>query len=197
MKKLILICASLLCLSACSFFNINNFKNTAPNNFMCELDVGWFNKEKGTLEIVDNDVYINTFKKDYYNTSYFAHLKDGNYEYYTKDVLHNGEWESYTPVVPTFENMTTLDVITSLVGTISTLYYDIFNVEAINRVKSSGTEKVLYIKTDIYNVDSKTYWYYEGINMFLKIHNESEQELSCELTHYQSYKHFDDSPFFQ
>lgn len=196
MKKLILICASLLCLSACSF-NINNFKNTAPNNFMCELKVGWFNKEKGTLEIVDNDVYINTFKKDQYNTSYFAHLKDGNYEYYTKDVLHNGEWESYTPDVPTFKNMTTLDVINSLVGAISSLYFDIFNVEAVNSVKSSGTGEVLDIETDVFNVGSKTYWYFEGINMFLKIYDESEKELSCEVTHYQYYKHFDDSPSFQ
>ena len=199
MKKLILICASLLCLSGCSFNDDNGptFKNTAPNNFMCELKVGWFNEEKGTLEIVDNDVYINTFKKDSYNTSYFAHLKDGNYEYYTKDVLNNGDWESYTPVVPTFSNMTTLDVINSLVGAISSLYSDIFNVEAINGVKSSGTAKVLGIDTDIYNVDSKTYWYFEGINMFLKIYDESEQEWSCEVTNYQYYKHFDDSPSFQ
>ena len=90
-----------------------------------------------------------------------------------------------------------LDVINSLVGAISSLYSDIFNVEVINGAKSSDTAKVLGIDTDIYNVDSKTYWYFEGINMFLKIYDESEQEWSCEVTNYQYYKHFDDSPSFQ
>jgi len=200
MKKLILICASLLCLSACSFNSVDEgptFKTTAPTDIKVELKVGWLNEEKGLIEVVDKDVYINSYQKDNYNYSYFAHFDNGNYTYYTKDVLHNSDWESYVPVVTNFENMTTLDAINSLVGAISSSYSDIFNVELINGVKSSGTAEVLGIETSIHNVANRTYWYFEGINMFLKIYDETEEELSCEVTNYQYYKHFDDSPSFQ
>lgn len=197
MKKLVIISASFLCLTACSFMSHETvYENKIPNDMRIELDVGWFDKEKGLIEVVNNDVYINTYKKDSYDYSYFAHLNNGNYEYYRKDVLHEEDWEIFTPATPNFENMTTLDAINSFVGAISSLYSDIFCINVINGVKSSGTAKVLDIDTSIYNVESKTYWYFDGINMFLKIYDESEKEWSCEVTNYQYYKHFTDAPNF-
>ena len=93
--------------------------------------------------------------------------------------------------------MTTLDAINSFVGTINSAYYDIFNVELINGVNSSGTDKVLRINTPTYKVKNKTYYYCEGQNMFLKMEDESEEENSYTVTDYQYYEHFDDSPSFQ
>ena len=74
MKKTILIGASILCLSACSLFN--HFKNTPPTNFKVELKIGYANQEKGLIEIVDKDVYINAYQKNTFNNSYFAHFVD-------------------------------------------------------------------------------------------------------------------------
>ena len=198
MKKLIIVSTALLCLTACSFDTTSEkvYKNTAPTNIRIDLKVGWFDEEIGLIEVVDNDIYINSSKKDSYSNSYFAHFDNGGYSYYKKDVLHDGEWESFVPVTTNTENMTTLDAINSLVGSVSSLYSDIFNVEVINGVESSGTATLLYAETSIYNIDSKTYWYFEGINIFFKIYDESEQEWSCEVTEYQYYKHFTDAPTF-
>ena len=195
MKKTILIGASILCLSACSLFN--HFKNTPPTNFKVELKIGYANQEKGLIEIVDKDVYINAYQKNTFNNSYFAHFVDDSYVYYHKDVKNNGDWESYTPETANTKNMTTLDAINSFVGTINSAYYDIFNVELINGVNSSGTDKVLRIDTPTYKVKNKTYCYCEGQNMFLKMEDESEEENSYTVTDYQYYEHFDDSPSFQ
>ena len=195
MKKLILISASILSLSACSLFG-DHFKNTPPTDFKVAFNVG-NSGEKGLIEVVDKDVYINSYQKDNFNNSYFAHFVDDSYAYYHKDVKNNGDWESYTPETANTKNMTTLDAINAFVGTVSGLYSDIFNVELINGHRSSGTEEVIGIDTDVYNVGSKTYWYYEGVNTFLKIYDESEEELSCSVTDYQYYKHFDDSPFLK
>ena len=245
MKKTILVSASILCLSACSLFG-NGLKNTPPTDIKVELSVGWSNKETGLIEVVDKDVYINTYKKDTYNNSYFAHFDDGSYDmvdvdnriyltdgdwnlldfnrigdinepksisfnsnynnsyfahfddgsyvYYRKDVLNNGDWESYVPTTADSKKMTTLDVINSFVGTISNVYADIFDVELANYAQPSGTGKVLGIDTTIYKANNKTYWYLDGVNMFLKVDDDSKEESSCTVTHYQYYKHFDDSP---
>ena len=48
-----------------------------------------------------------------------------------------------------------------------------------------------------YQVKEKTYWYLDGVNIFLKMENESQEERSYSVTDYQYYKHFDDSPSFQ
>ena len=191
MKKIVLISASLLCLSACSLFG-NGFKNTPPSDFKVELNVT--NKEKGLIEVVDKDVYINTYQKGNFNNSYFAHFDDGNYVYYRKDVLNNGDWESYVPTTTNSKNMTTIDAIYSFVGAISNVYADIFNVELVNYASSSGTDKVINLDTTIYKVKNKTYWYLKTINIFLRIIDESEQGTSCMVTSYQYWKHFDDSP---
>ena len=193
MKKTILVSASILCLSACSLFG-NGLKNTPPTDIKVELSVGWSNKETGLIEVVDKDVYINTYKKDTYDNSYFAHFDDGSYVYYRKDVLNNGDWESYVPTTTNSKKMTTLDAINSFVGTISNVYADIFDVELANYAQPSDTGKVLRIDTTKYKTNSRTYWYYEGINIFLKIDDETEEKLSCEVTSYQYWKHFDDSP---
>ena len=193
MKKIVLISASLLCLSACSLFS-NGLKNTPPSDFKVVLSVSGSNKETGLIEVVDKDVYINTYQNNNYNNSYFAHFDDGSYVYYHKDVLNNGDWESYVPTTANSKNMTTLDAISSFVGTISNVYADIFNVELANYASSSGTAQVINLDTTVYKVKNKTYWYYEGINIFLKIKDESEQGSSCVVTDYQYYKHFDDSP---
>ena len=193
MKKLVFLGASILCLSACSLFG-NGLKNTPPTDIKVELSVGWSNKETGLIEVVDKDVYINTYKKDTYNNSYFAHFDDGSYVYYRKDVLNNGDWESYVPTTADSKKMTTLDAINSFVGTISNVYADIFDVELANYAQPSGTGKVLGIDTTIYKANNKTYWYLDGVNMFLKVDDDSKEESSCTVTHYQYYKHFDDSP---
>ena len=195
MKKIILISASILSLTACSLFG-DHFKNTPPTDFKVAFNVG-YSGEKGLIEVVDKDVYINSYQNDKFNNSYFAHFDNDNYVYYHKDVLHDGDWESYTPETANTKNMTTLDAINVFVGAVNGLYFDIFNVELINGHRSSGTEKVISIDTDVYNVGSKTYWYFEGINIFLKIYDESEEELSCSVTNYQYYRHFDDSPFLK
>ena len=193
MKKTILISASILCLSACSLFG-NGLKNTPPTDIKVELSVGWTNKETGLIEVVDKDVYINTYKKDTYDSSYFAHFDDGNYVYYRKDVLNNGDWESYVPTTTKSKNMTTFDAINSFVGTISNVYADIFDVELANYAQPSGTDQVLKINTTKYKAKNRTYWYLEGVNIFLKIDDEVEEKLSCKVTDYQYYRHFDDSP---
>ena len=132
MKKLVFLSASLLCLTACNFFGYQyGFKNTPPNDFKAELSLGFSTKEKGLIEIVDKDVYINAYQKNTFNNSYFAHFVDDSYVYYHKDVKNNGDWESYTPETANTKNMTTLDAINSFVGTINSAYYDIFNVELI------------------------------------------------------------------
>lgn len=93
--------------------------------------------------------------------------------------------------------MTTLDAIRSLEGAINGLYADIFDVELINGAKYSGKgTTVLNIETDTYKVKSKKYYYLEGLNMFLRISDESEPEKTCTVKEYQYWKHFDDSPSF-
>jgi hypothetical protein len=187
----------LLCLTACNFFGYQyGFKNTPPNDFKVELSLGFSTKEKGLIEISDNDVYINIYQKDNYNTSYFAHFDNDSYVYYRKDVMNNGDWESYSVETNTSKNMTTLDAIKSLEGTISGLYADIFDVELINGARSSGETKVIGIETTMYKVKSRTYYYMEGINKFLKIFDESDEEQSLTVKDYQYWKHFDDSPSF-
>ena len=146
---------------------------------------------------MDKDVYINTYQKDNYDNSYFAHFDNDNYVYYRKDVLNNGDWKSYSVETNKSKNMTTLDAIRSLEGTISGLYADIFDVELINGAKYSGkATSVLNIETDKYKVKSRTYYYMEGINIFLKIFDESDEEQSLTVKDYQYWKHFDDSPSF-
>jgi len=197
MKKLVFIGASLLCLTACNFFGYQyGFKNTPPTDFKVEFNIGFTNKEKGLIEIVDKDVYINTYQQGNYNNSYFAHFDNDSYVYYRKDVMNNGDWESYSVETNTSKNMTTLDAIKSLEGTISGLYADIFDVELINGARSSGETKVIGIETTMYKVKSRTYYYMEGINKFLKIFDESDEEQSLTVKDYQYWKHFDDSPSF-
>ena len=198
MKKLVFIGASLLCLTACNFFGYQyGFKNTPPTDFKVEFNIGFTNKEKGLIEIVDKDVYINTYQQGNYNNSYFAHFDNDNYVYYRKDALNNGVWESYSVEINKSKNMTTLDAIRSLEGTISGLYADIFDVELINGAKYSGkATTVLNIETDKYKVKTRTYYYMEGINKFLKIIDESDEEQSLTVKDYQYWKHFDDSPSF-
>lgn len=197
MKKFMILSASLLCLTACSFnFNYNDYKNTAPTNIRIDLAIGSSNKENGIIEVVDNDVLINASKKDSYDNSYFAHFNNGSYIYYQKDALNNSEWKDFTVETADKENMTTLDAINSLVGTISNFYYDIFDVEVVNPVKSSGTEVVLNIENSVYKVGSKKYCYFDGINTFFKITDEAEKEQTCEITFYQYTRHFTDSPNF-
>ena len=66
MKKLVFLGASLLCLTACNFFGYQyGFKNTPPNDFKVELSLGFSTKEKGLIEISDNDIYINIFQRTY------------------------------------------------------------------------------------------------------------------------------------
>ena len=198
MKRIVFLGASLLCLTACNFFGYQyGFKNTPPNDFKVELSLGFSTKEKGLIEISDNDVYINTFKQDNYNNSYFAHFDNDNYVYYYKDVMNNGDWEPYTPATTSSKKMTTLDAIRSLEGAINGLYADIFDVELINGAKYSGkATTVLNIETDTYKVKSRKYYYCEGHNMFLRISDESEPEETCTVKDYQYWKHFDDSPSF-
>ena len=197
MKKLVFIGASLLCSTACNFFGYQyGFKNTPPTDFKVEFNIGFTNKEKGLIEIVDKDVYINTYQQGNYNNSYFAHFDNDSYVYYRKDVMNNGDWESYSVETNTSKNMTTLDAIKSLEGTISGLYADIFDVELINGARSSGETKVIGIETTMYKVKSRTYYYMEGINKFLKIFDESDEEQSLTVKDYQYWKHFDDSPSF-
>ena len=197
MKKLVFLGASLLCLTACNFFGYQyGFKNTPPTDFKVEFNIGFTNKEKGLIEIVDKDVYINTYQQGNYNNSYFAHFDNDSYVYYRKDVMNNGDWESYSVETNTSKNMTTLDAIKSLEGTISGLYADIFDVELINGARSSGETKVIGIETTMYKVKSRTYYYMEGINKFLKIFDESDEEQSLTVKDYQYWKHFDDSPSF-
>lgn len=197
MKKIVFLGASLLCLTACNFFGYQyGFKNTPPTDFKVEFNIGFTNKEKGLIEIVDKDVYINTYQQGNYNNSYFAHFDNDSYVYYRKDVMNNGDWESYSVETNTSKNMTTLDAIKSLEGTISGLYADIFDVELINGARSSGETKVIGIETTMYKVKSRTYYYMEGINKFLKIFDESDEEQSLTVKDYQYWKHFDDSPTF-
>ncbi len=197
MKKIVFLGASLLCLTACNFFGYQyGFKNTPPTDFKVEFNIGFTNKEKGLIEIVDKDVYINTYQQGNYNNSYFAHFDNDSYVYYRKDVMNNGDWESYSVETNTSKNMTTLDAIKSLEGTISGLYADIFDVELINGARSSGETKVIGIETTMYKVKSRTYYYMEGINKFLKIFDESDEEQSLTVKDYQYWKHFDDSPSF-
>lgn len=198
MKKIVFLGASLLCLTACNFFGYQyGFKNTPPTDFKVEFNIGFTNKEKGLIEIVDKDVYINTYQQGNYNNSYFAHFDNDSYVYYRKDVMNNGDWESYSVETNTSKNMTTLDAIRSLEGAINGLYADIFDVELINGAKYSGkATTVLKIETDTYKVKNKTYYYDEGLNMFLRISDESEPEKTCTVKDYQYWKHFDDSPSF-
>ncbi len=197
MKKIVFLGASLLCLTACNFFGYQyGFKNTPPTDFKVEFNIGFTNKEKGLIEIVDKDVYINTYQQGNYNNSYFAHFDNDSYVYYRKDVMNNGDWEPYSVETNTSKNMTTLDAIKSLEGTISGLYADIFDVELINGARSSGETKVIGIETTMYKVKSRTYYYMEGINKFLKIFDESDEEQSLTVKDYQYWKHFDDSPSF-
>lgn len=198
MKKIVFLGTSLLCLTACNFFGYQyGFKNTPPTDFKVEFNIGFTNKEKGLIEIVDKDVYINTYQKDNYDNSYFAHFDNDNYVYYRKDALNNGVWESYSVETNNSKNMTTLDAIRSLEGAINGLYADIFDVELINGAKYSGkATSVLNIETDKYKVKSRTYYYMEGINKFLKIFDESDEEQSLTVKDYQYWKHFDDSPSF-
>ena len=99
MKKLVIINAALLGLTACSFTfeNKPTYKTTPPTNIRVDLKVGWDNEEIGLVEVVDNDVYINIYQKDSYENSYFAHFDNGSYVYYKKDVMHEGVWESFVP----------------------------------------------------------------------------------------------------
>ena len=195
MKKTILIGASILCLSACSLSN--KFKNTPPTDIKVALTIGYSNQENGLIEVVDKDVYINTWQKDNYNNSYFAHFVGDSYVYYHKDDMNNGDWESFTPTATQSKNMTTLDAINSFVGTIRRVYFDVFNVELINDASASGKDIFLSAETTKYKVKEKTYWYLDGVNIFLKMENESQEERSYSVTDYQYYTHFDDSPSFQ
>ena len=92
MKKLLVLSTlSIFTFSACSLNSKNNqdniasYTNQAPNNIRVNMEVGYSHSDLVTVEVANNDVYINDHKGDDWNDSYFAHLKDGSYEYYKKD----------------------------------------------------------------------------------------------------------------
>ena len=195
---------SIFTLSACSLNGnkkqdkIAEYTNQAPNNIQVNMEVGYSHSELVKVEVVNNDVYINDHKGDEWNDSYFAHLKDGSYEYYKKNVKYNGEWEDFVPVTTDKENPSTYDAICAFNGVISTMIASVFNIQVVNGYEYSGTGNINGEETYIYNVNDSAYWVSETAKMNMQILPKDgiEPDWSVEVKSYQTISAFTDSPSF-
>lgn len=202
MKKLLIIPAVVL-LTGCftkpeTPEDVALYTNQAPNNIRVNMEIGYSHSELAVVEVINNDVYINDNNGDEWNNSYFAHLKDGSYEYYKKDVKNNGDWASFVPVTTDRENPSTYDALRALTGEVSSMIANVFNIEAVNYNRYTGTEVINGEETTIYVVSDFTYYVSEKAKMNMKIlpADGLESDWSVEVKSYQAISSFTDSPTF-